>query len=119
MASPEGPADPLQLLSVGAAVSAAESTKPRAARPPLQPPATVLDLAASPGSDFPLAKSPPLPEVINRGFPVWSENTSTPVLPEADPANGAPTGAPAPADLRPESITDAVNAPGGQSAAAI
>src|SRR5438552_6001305 len=99
---------PLQLLSVAAAVSAAESTKARAARPPLQPPATVLDLAASPGSDFPLAKSATLPEVINRGFPVLSENTSTPVLPEADPANGAPTGAPARADLRPENIQDAV-----------
>ena len=36
------------------------------------------------------------------------ENTSTPVLPEADAANGAPTGAPARADLRPENIQDAV-----------
>src|SRR6059058_3295264 len=57
-----GAAGPLQLLSVVAAVSAAESTKARAARPPLQPPATVLDLAASPGSDFPLAKLATLPE---------------------------------------------------------
>src|SRR5207249_4329716 len=47
----------------------------------------VLDLPAGPGSDFPLAKSATLPEVINRGFPVLSENTSTPVLPEADAAN--------------------------------
>src|SRR5881227_1596159 len=70
--------------------------------------ATVLDLAASLGSDFPLAKSATLPEVINRGFPVLPENTSTPVLPEADAANGAPTGAPARADLRPENIQDAV-----------
>src|SRR5438552_18957061 len=55
--------DPLQLLSVAAAVSAAESTKARAARPPLQPPATVLDLAASPSSDFPLEKSATWPEI--------------------------------------------------------
>src|SRR5438093_4412387 len=103
-----GRSQPLFSLSVVAAVSAAESTKARAARPPLQPPATVLDLAASPGSDFPLAKSATLPEVINRGFPVLSENTSTPVVTEPDPANGASTGAPARADLRPENIQDAV-----------
>src|SRR5881227_2268259 len=70
--------------------------------------ATVLDLAASLGSDFPLEKSATWPEITDRGFPVLPENTSTPVLPEADAANGAPTGAPARADLRPENINDAV-----------
>src|SRR5438552_5595590 len=63
-----GCSQPLFSFSVAAAVSAAESTKARAARPPLQPPATVLDLAASPGSDFPLAKSATLPEVTTEVF---------------------------------------------------